>query len=201
MSRRSPAPAVLIQEQDRLSRRPRARSQARCLDLHQRKKPLGLWLLWRQRSQGASQTERLLAEVRPHPVVPCSGRVPLVEDEVDDLQDRRQAALELAAAWHLEWDARRGKRALCPDDALGYGRLRSQIGTRDLIGLEPTHKAQRERCTGFFGEDRVAGDEHEPEDIVADVLPALGLRLPRCHALRGLVAQIPLSSLNELAPP
>ena len=81
----------------------------------------------------------------PHPVVAGGRRVALVEDEVDDLEHRRQAGGELGAARHLERDVLLGERPLGPDDALGDRRLRDEEGAGDLVGRQPAEQAQRER--------------------------------------------------------
>ena len=74
--------------------------------------------------QDTPQTQRILAERGPHPVVTGGRRVALVEDEVDDLEHRRQAGGKLGPAGDLEGNLLFGERPLGPDDPLGDRRLR-----------------------------------------------------------------------------
>src|SRR5919201_6830142 len=89
-----PAPAVLIEQQDRLSRGPDPGAQAGRLELHQRDEAVHLGLLRNEFSQDAAETERLLAERRSNPVVTGGRRGAPVEDEGDDLEHPRQTGGE-----------------------------------------------------------------------------------------------------------
>ena len=97
---------------------------ARRLELHQRDEAVHLRLVGHQPGEDPSQPQRLLAQLRAHPVVAARGRVALVEDEVDDLEDRRRAA---RAARRRRGTSKRtrglGERALGAHDALGDGGL------------------------------------------------------------------------------
>ncbi len=124
-----PARAVLIEQQDGLARGAGPRLEARGLDLHQRDEAVDLRLVGRQLGQDAAESQRLLAELGPHPVVAGGRRVAFVEDEIDDLEHRREALGKLGPAGHLERNALLGQRPLGPHDALGNGRLR-RPGTR-----------------------------------------------------------------------
>ena len=137
-----PERAVLVEEQDRLSRRADARPRARRLDLHQRDQAVDLGLVRSELGQDAPETQRILAERRPHPVVTGRRRVALVEDEVDDLEHRRQTGGKLGAAGDLEGDALLGEGPLGPDDALGDRRLRDEERPRDLLGRQATEQAR-----------------------------------------------------------
>src|SRR5256884_2708496 len=97
-----PARAVLIEEQDRLSRRADARGRSRRLDLHQRDQAVDLGLFWDELGEDAAQTQRLLAQRGPHPVLARGRRVAFVEDEVDDLEHRYKARGEPALPRHSE---------------------------------------------------------------------------------------------------
>src|SRR5207302_2010831 len=55
-------------------------------------------------------------------------------------------------------------------DALGDGRLRDEEGARDLVGRQAAEQTQRERGARLGREHRVAGDEYETQQIVADVV-------------------------------
>ena len=114
--------------------------------------------------QDAAEPQRVLAERRPHPVVAGGRRVALVEDEVDDLEHRRQAGGELGPARDLEGDARLGEGALGPDDALGD---RSARGTRKARAISsvvrPPSRRSVSATRASVRQDRMAGGEHEAQ--------------------------------------
>ncbi len=64
--------------------------RARRLDLHQCDEAVNFGFLGSESGQDTAETQRILAERGSHPVVACRRRVALVEDEVDDLEHRRQ---------------------------------------------------------------------------------------------------------------
>src|SRR2546428_8790771 len=165
-----PARAVLIEEQDRLSRRADPRTRARGLDLHERDQAVDLGLLRHELGENAAETQRLVAESGPHPVLARGRRVAFVEDEVDDLEHRRETRGKLVLARYLERDSRLGERALGADDALGDRRLRDEEGARDLVGREAAEQAPSEGGARLGREHRMAGDEHEAQLVVADVV-------------------------------
>ena len=181
---------------------PDARARARRLDLHQRDEAVHLRLLRRELGQDAAEAQRVLAERRPHPVVAGGRRVALVEDEVDDLEHRRQPRGELVAARHLERDLRLGQRPLGADDALGDGRLRDEERARDLLGRQAAEQAERERDARLGGEHRMAGGEHEAQQVVADVVVERGVEIRHGHLLLRLelVAELLVLALEQLAP-
>ena len=103
--------------------------------------------------------------------VVAGGRdVALVEDEVDDLEHRREPVRELRAARHLERHAGVRERALGPHDALGDGRLRHEKRPGDLVGREAAEQPQRQSDAGFLREDGMARREHQAQQVVADVI-------------------------------
>ena len=165
---------------------PDPRARARGLDLHQRDEAVDLGLPRRQLGQDAAEAQRVLAQRRPHPVVAGGGRVALVEDQVDDLEHRGQAGRELVAARNLEGHPRLGQRPLGPHDPLGHGRLRDQERARDLLGRQPAEQPQGERDARLGGQHRVAGGEHQAQQVVADVVGRRGLEVGRGHLLPGL---------------
>ena len=131
---------------------------------------MDLGLRRNQLGQDAAEPERVLAELRSHPVVTAGRRVALVEDQVDDLEHRRQTGREIVSARQLEGDPGLGERALGADDPLGDGRLRDEERARDLLGGQPSEQAQREGNPRLDGENRMAGDEHQAQEIIADVV-------------------------------
>ena len=143
-----PAAAVLVEQQDGLARGAHAGAQAGRLDLHQRDQAVHLGLARRQLGEDAPEAQGVLAEGRAQQVVARRRRVPLVEDQVDDLQHRPEAGAELGSGRHIEGHARLGQRSLGPDDPLGDRRLRHEERAGDLLGGEPAQQAQRERHAG-----------------------------------------------------
>src|SRR5213080_1796392 len=91
-----PLPAVLIEKEDGLAGRSHARLRARRLDLHEGNEAMGLRLAREQIRDEAAEAERIQAKGRPHPVVAGGRRVTLVEDEIDHLEHRPEASLEIA---------------------------------------------------------------------------------------------------------
>src|SRR4029077_244157 len=111
--------------------------------------------------QDAPETERLLAELRPQPVLTGGRRVALVEDKVDDLEYRRQTGGELGSAGDLEGDACLGEGPFGPDDALGHGRVRDEEAPGDLLGRQAAEQAEGERNARLGREHRMTCREHE----------------------------------------
>ena len=181
---------------------PDARPRARRLDLHQRDEAVDLRLLRSELGQDAPEPQRVLAERGPHPVVAGGRRVALVEDEVDDLEHRRQAGGELGSARDLEGDALLGEGPLGPDDALGDGRLRDEERARDLLGRQAAEQAERERDARLGREHRMAGREHEAQEVVADVVVERGVEIRRGHLLLGLelATELLVLALEQLVP-
>ena len=147
---------------------------------------MDLRLLRSELGQDAAETQRVLAERRSHPVVAGGRRVALVEDEVDDLEHRRQPGGALGPAGDLEGDVRLGEGPLGPDDALGDRRLRDEERARDLLGRQAAEQAERERDARLGGEHRMAGGEHEAQEVVADVVVERGVEVRRGRLLPGL---------------
>ncbi len=114
---------------------------ARRLDLHHRDEAVDLRLHGHKLGQDTAETERILAERGPHPMVAGGRRVAFVEHEVDDLEHRRQTGGELGAARDLERDARLGKSPLGADNSLCDGRFRDEKCTRDLFDRQASEQA------------------------------------------------------------
>ena len=123
--------------------------------------------------------------------VPCRGRVPLVEDQVDDGQHVGEPVGQFRVARHPVRDAGGPDLALGPDQALGNRRLRHEERARDLGGLEPGDQPQREGQLGLGGQRRVAAGEDQPEAVV----------LHRSHLLGGFGAGLHANRLGLPAEP
>ncbi|CUJ41539.1 Uncharacterised protein [Achromobacter xylosoxidans] len=173
---RVPAAAILFQQQHRPAFGVAARMQARGLQFHQRHQPVHLALVGRQLRQDAAQPQRFVAQRRAHPVFAGGGGIAFVEDQVDHFQHRGQPRRAFPRPGHLERHARRRQAALGAHDALGDGRLRGQESARDLGGGQPAQQAQRQRHTRLGRKQRVAGGEHQAQQVVADVVLARGVQ-------------------------
>src|SRR2546428_283739 len=197
-----PATAVLIEQEDGFPRRADPRAQARRLDLHQRDEAMDLRLLRSELGQDATETERILAERRPDPVVTSGRRVALVENEVDDLEHRRQTGGQLFPPGDLEWDARLGEGPLGPNDSLGDGWLRDEERARDLLGCQATEQPERKRNARFSREHGVTRREHKAQQVVADVIVDRRVEIRLGHFPLGLelAAELLVLALEERSP-
>ncbi len=129
-----------------------------------------LRLLWREFGQNAPEPQRIFAQGRPHPVVTNGRRVALVEDQIDDLEYRGQAGNKIGSARQFEGDSFLSQGPFGPDDALGDGRLRDQVGTRDFLGRQAAKQAEGKRNARLGRERRMTGDEHQTKEVVAHVV-------------------------------
>ena len=146
-----PARAVLIEQQDRLARRADARRATRDAWISiSATRPWTSGSSRRELGEDAAEAQRVLAQRRAHPVVAGGRRVALVEDEVDDLEHRRQPRRELGAARHLERHLRPRRasawRARCAarSSARGRGtRARSRRSSGRRAGAASARRAPR----------------------------------------------------------
>ena len=135
---------------------------------------------------------------------PARGGVAFVEDQVDHFEHRREPRARARAARHLERHARLGERALGAHDALRDGRLGHQKGARDLVGGEAAEQAQRERDARLGGEHRMAGDEDQPQQVVADVVVQRPLEIGHGASSlrrRQFAAELFVLALEQLVAP
>src|ERR1700749_694965 len=123
-----PEPTILIEQQDGFARRACSRCGTRCLDFHQRNERVNFRLFRSEFSQYAAETERIFAERGSHPVVTRSGRVALVENEVDDFEHGGKAGSKFGSARDLERNALIGECSFGADNELRDGRLRREEG-------------------------------------------------------------------------
>ncbi len=144
---------------------------------------MDLRIVWNEFGQDTPETQRIFAEGRAHPVLAGGGRVAFVEDQIDHLQHGGQTGGKIGPAGDLKGNARLGEGALGPDDALGDGRLRDEEGARDLLCRQTSKKAKRERNTCLGRENRMAGDEHEAQKVVPDIIVERGVEIRHSHLL------------------
>ncbi len=149
-----------------------------------------LGLVGHQLGEDAAEAQRVVAQRRAQPVLAGGGRVALVEDQVDDLEHRRQPRLQLGAARHFEGHVRLRQRALGAHDALRDRRLGRQEGARDLAGGEAAEQAQRQRHPRLGGEHRMAGDEEQAQQVVSHRVVESGVEVGRRLALDEVAAEL-----------
>ncbi len=116
-----PAGAVLVEQEDGFARRAGPSSKARRLDLHQSDEAVDLRECGHELGEDPAEAECLRGDRWSHPVATGGGRVPLVEDQVDDLEHRGEASDEVGPPRDLEGNLCLGKRPLGPHDPLGDG--------------------------------------------------------------------------------
>ena len=129
------------------------------------------------RCQHPAHPKRFLAELRAQQILAARRRVALVEDEIDDLQHRGEPLREFLAARRLIGQPRFRQRPLGAHDALGDGRVRLQEGARDLLGGQAADHPQRQRRAGLARQQRVAGGEDQPQQLVTDVVIQGGIEI------------------------
>jgi hypothetical protein len=126
-----------------------------------------LGVVRRDLGEDPAKTQRLVAQLRTRPVRAPGCRVAFVEDEVDDFEHRGQPFGAFRRRRQLERDLVLAERPLGPHDALRDRGLGLEERTRDLPGRQPAEQPQGERHPRLGGQHRVAGDEHQPQQIVA----------------------------------
>ncbi|KAG1253600.1 hypothetical protein G6F65_017397 [Rhizopus arrhizus] len=129
-----------------------------------------------QFSQDAAEAQRFVAQRRAHPVIARRGRIAFVENQVDDLQHGRQARAAVLLVRHFKGHLGRGQATLGAHDPLGNRGLRRQEGAGDLCGRQTAQQAQRERHARFGGQHRMAGGEHQAQQVVTDIVLAGGVQ-------------------------
>ncbi|MCW2838969.1 MAG: hypothetical protein JWR55_452 [Aeromicrobium sp.] len=144
------------------------------LQLHQGDESVHLGLSGHQRGQDASEPDRLVAQGGTQPVVPRRGRVALVEQQVHDPHDGAEALGPLVTGRLVGHGVDLGQRLLGAGDARRDGGLGRQERPGDLARRQPREEAKRQRHLRVGAERGVAADEHEPQDVVVDVVDGAG---------------------------
>jgi len=127
-----PTRAVLLGKRDQPAAWPGPRLPASVVQQHQREKSCGLWIVGHRR-QLPGEPDRLRRQVD------VAG-VALVEHQVEHPQHGREIARLVES--HV------ADRAFGPADALRHGRLRHEVGLRNLARGQPADGAQRESHRG-----------------------------------------------------
>ena len=132
-----PQRPVLIREQHQIPLGVGPRGAA-CVDQqHQREQSLDLRLVRQELFEDAAEANRLVGKVRAQQCGTATGGVGLGERDVDDAEDRRQAAGQLVRSRDAVRDLRLTDLALRPRQPLGHRRLRHQERPGDLGGRQP----------------------------------------------------------------
>lgn len=118
-------------------------------------------------------------EVTPEVLLSGRGRVPLVVDEVDDMEHRVKAFRECRVGWNLVGYPMLPDGRLGPRQAFLHRFLGHEEGPGDLCCGQPAHHAQGEGDPRVDGQRRVAAGEDEPELVIVEdvAVPCLGYRV------------------------
>lgn len=157
-----------------------------------------LRLRGQQPGQHPGQPERLTGRVRAEQVLARGGRGALGEDDVQHAQHAAEPLVPLVGRRQLERHLRGGQRLLRTGDPRLDRRPRHREGPRDLVRGQPSHHPQGQRDPRLGGEHRVAGDEHQGEHVVVDLVevrqqgvePVLHLRGARRRRLLPLAQPV-----------
>jgi hypothetical protein len=158
----------LIEEEDWFAGRADARSGAGGLDLHEGDQAVDFRFPGGEFSEDAAEAEGVFAEGGADEVLSGGCGIALVEDEVDDLQNRSEAGGELVPARDFEGDVLFGEGAFGADDALSDGGFGGEEGAGDLRDGEAAEQAESKGGAGLGGENGMTGDEDEAEEVVSD---------------------------------
>jgi hypothetical protein len=131
------------------------------VDEHEREQPVDLGLVRHQLGEGAPEPDRLRRQV-------AAAAVALVEDQIDDGEDRGQPVREEVGWGHPEWDPGFLDLALRPDQPLGHRRLGDDEGARDLLGGQSSERPERQGDLRVHGQRRVTAGEEQLQALIGD---------------------------------
>ena len=97
---------------------------------------------------------------------------------------------------------RLGQGSLGPDDPLGDRRLGDEEGASDLVGRQSAEESEGQADPGIPGQDGMTGGEHQPEQVVADIVVGRRLEGGHRHCLgdRELAAQFLVLAIEHRPP-
>ena len=144
---------------------------------------MNLRLARNELGQDTPETQGIFREGRAQPVLAGRGGVALVKDQVDDFQHGRQTNGKIGTAGDLKGDARLAEGPLGPDNALGHRGLRNEESACDFLRCQTSEQTKRESNARFRRENWMTGDEHETQQIVADVIVNRGVEIRHGHLL------------------
>src|SRR6266568_3528118 len=111
----------------------------------------------------------------------------------------RQTSSKVGTAGNLEGDALFCESPLGTNDALGDGGLRDKESTCNFVRRQTSQQTKRESNARFGGENRMTGDEHEAQEVIANVIVECGVEIRHGHLLRlELAAKLRVLALKPL---
>ena len=113
----------------------------RVVDEHQRQEAVHLALVGHQLGERPAEPDRLAGEID-------AAAVALVEDQVDDGEDRGEAVREQMSRRYPEGNAGGLDLLLRPEEPLGHRLLGDEECAGDLLGLQAAQRPQRQRDLG-----------------------------------------------------
>ena len=145
---------------------------SRVVDEHQRQEAQGLGFVGHEGAHGPGQPDRFGAQALAHEVGAGSGRVALVEQEVQHREDGGGPVHQQVGRRDAKGDAGVADLAFGPDQPLGHRGLGNQESTGDLRRRHAGEGAQRERDLRVEDQRRVTTGVHEAEAVVRPAIRA-----------------------------
>jgi hypothetical protein len=140
-----PEAAVLVRQRDQLAAGAGARRSPCVCQEHQREQARDLAVVGEQPVDDASEPDRFAGQLGALEVGAGTGRISLVEDQVEHLQHGSQPLLPLPIGRHPKGRTGRLDAVLGAADALCHGRLGHQESVRDLDRRQPADSAEGQR--------------------------------------------------------
>jgi hypothetical protein len=128
---------------------------------HQGDEPVDFGFVGHQSAERSTEPDRLGGQVDPSAVA-------LVEDQVDDGENRSEAVGQEMVGWDPERDAGRLDLRLGPGESALHGLGSDEEGVRDLFGRQPAERSQGQRDLRFGGQGGMAAHEDELQALVGD---------------------------------
>jgi hypothetical protein len=132
----------------------------------QREQPQRLRLVGHQLGDDRGEPERLGAERAAHVSITGAARVPLVEDEVDDIEHGLETCGERFVGRHPERNVRGADLGLGARKPLRHRGLGHEERMRDLRGRQAAEQPQGERDLRFTGKRWMAAGRDQPQPLV-----------------------------------
>ncbi len=158
-----PLRTVLLVQRHQITARRRPRHPPRVREQHQRQQAGHLPVPRKLRVHDPRQPDRLPRQIRTVQRRPRRRRIPLVEDQIQHVQDHRQP---LRPTRHRKRTTRRPDPLLRPADPRRHRRLRHQERPRDLRRRQATHRPQRQRRLRSRRQRRMATQEQQQQRVI-----------------------------------
>ena len=155
-----PARAVLLCEEHQLAVDPTSIA-ASVVQQHQSHQAVRLGLVGHQLGERTTEPDGFGGELTP-------AAVPLVEDQVDDCENRSEALGKQVIGRHPERDPGCLDFVLRPHEALGHRRHRDEEGAGDLLGREASELAQGQGHLRLRRKRGMAAREDELQALVGE---------------------------------